>query len=87
MFNHQGHRHHHHRDQKDFAWYELHAGEIFIEPDPRRMIELLRFLASDQHTFHRLKDTLMHRAYNVLDALEHLEYQEPPKGTSYNHGR
>jgi hypothetical protein len=28
----------------------------------------------------------MHRAYAVLDALEHLQYVEPPKGTSYSDG-
>ena len=89
MWHRQHHRSpfHHHHDKKDFAWYELHAGEIFIEPEPRKMVELLRFLSGDPHTFHRLKDTLQHRAYAVLDAIEHLEYKEPPTGTSYNDGR
>lgn len=87
MFHHNRPRtHHHYRERHGYSWHELHAGEVMIEPDPKRMVELLRFLANDAHTFNRLRDTIMHRAYAVLDALEHLEYIEPPTGSSYNHG-
>ena len=86
MFHFPKHRPHHHRDRKDYSWYEVHASEILVEPETQRQIELLRFLSNDPHTFHRLKDTLTHRAYAVLDALERIEFEEPPTGTSYNHG-
>jgi hypothetical protein len=83
-FPHIVHIHRSHRDRKDHAWYQLHASEILVEPEPAQMVELLRFLSNDPHTFNRLRDTIIYRAYSVLDALERLEYAEPPTGTSYN---